>query len=238
MSRPWDGIFTEHEEAVRAAGGYGAHGGIGERPAVLIIDVVRNFTGFPGEDQLASIKRFRQSCGPAAWEAIPFIQRLLATGRERGFPVFFTRATALPAELRSSQRRKNARAARETDESRRIGSEYPDEIAPRPGEIVIEKTKPSVFFGTPLLSHLQTLRVDHLLVAGTTTSGCVRASVYDAFSYNFGITLVEECVFDRFPTSHRVNLWDMDAKFADVVPWAEVERELNAKFPVTAAARR
>ena len=102
---------------------------------------------------------------------------------------------------------------------------------------MIEKTKPSVFFGTPLLSHLQTLGVDHLLVAGTTTSGCVRASVYDAFSYNFGITLVEECVFDRFPTSHRVNLWDMDAKFADVVPWAEVERVLSAKFPVAAVAR-
>lgn len=230
--RPWDGLYGADELAVREAGGYGARGDIGERPAVLIIDIVRNFTGYPGEDHLASIKRFRQSCGPYAWAAIPHVATLIAAGRDRGFPVIFTRATRLPDELRLAQRRKNRRAASESAESVALGSEYPEEIAPLPGEIIIEKTKPSPFFQTPLLSHLQMLGVDHLLIAGCTTSGCVRAAVYDGFSYNFGQTLVEECVFDRFPTSHKVNLHDMDAKFADVVPVAEVLRELDEKFPL------
>ena len=235
VRRPWDGLYDEHDLAVRAAGGYGERGGIGRSPAVLVIDVVRNFTGDEGEAHLDSIRRFRQSCGPAAWAAIPHIRALIAAARERGLPVIYSRAARLPAELRLAQRRKNARAARESAESVERGSEYPEEIAPRPGEIIIEKSKPSPFFQTPLLSHLQMLGVDHLLIAGTTTSGCVRAAVYDGFSFNFGQTLVEECVFDRFPASHRVGLHDMDAKYADVVPIAEVIREVAARFPILAS---
>lgn len=227
---PWDRIFTDEERAVRAAGGYGKAGGIGDHPALLVIDVVRNFTGYPGESHLDSIKTFRSSCGPLAWEAIPHIRRLIASAREQRIPVIFTRATRLPEELRLAQRRKNSRAARETPESVAVGSEFPDEIAPLAGEIVIEKTKPSPFFQTPLLSHLQMLGIDHLLITGCTTSGCIRAAVYDGFSYNFGQTLVLEGVFDRFRTSHLVNLHDMDAKFADVVPVADVLRALEGKF--------
>ena len=72
----------------------------------------------------------------------------------------------------------------------------------------------------------------YLLVAGTSTSGCVRASVYDAFSYNFSLTIPYECVFDRFQTSHRANLFDMNSKFADVVSIDELETELDTRFPV------
>ena len=82
---------------------------------------------------------------------------------------------------------------------------------------MILKDKPSVFFGTPLMSYLHELQVDTLLVTGTTTSGCVRATVVDAFSYNFRVVVVEECVFDRGQASHKVNLFDMQAKYADVV---------------------
>ena len=236
--RPWDELFSDHERAVREAGGYGRSGGIGERPAVLVIDVVRNFTGYRGQSQLESIKTFRSSCGPAAWEAIPHIRALIAAARERKIPVIFTRATRLPEELRLAQRRKNARAARESAESVAVGSEYPEEIAPRGDEIIIEKTKPSPFFQTPLLSHLQMLGVDHLIITGCTTSGCIRAAVYDGFSYNFGQTLVLEGVFDRFETSHLVNLHDMDAKFADVRPIADVLRELDQRFPLARSAAR
>jgi nicotinamidase-related amidase len=233
-SRPWDGLYGDDELATWEAGGYGARAGLGERPAVLIIDAIRAFTGYRGEDHLTSVKTFRQSCGPYAWESIPSIQRLLEAGRSRGFPVFFTRAQLLPPELRGTRRRKNRRVGHE-GEAARIGHEYPKEIAPREGEIIIEKTKPSVFFGTPLLSHLQMFGVDHLLVAGTTTSGCVRASVYDAFSYNFSITIPYQCVFDRFPTSHRANLFDMNSKFADVVSIDELIADLDAKFPIAAS---
>jgi nicotinamidase-related amidase len=229
-ARPWDGLYGADELAAWKAGGYGARAGLGSRPAVLIIDPVRAFTGYPGEDHLESVARFRQSCGPYAWAAIPHIQRLLAAGRERGFPVIYTRASLLPPELRGTRRRKNSRVGREAHAEE--GHEYPPEIAPRPGEIIIEKTKPSVFFGTPLLSHLQMYGVDHLLVAGTTTSGCVRASVYDAFSYNFSITIPYECVFDRFQTSHRANLFDMNSKFADVIGLDVLLEQLDKAFPV------
>lgn len=232
--RPWDGLYGADELAAWEAGGYGARAGLGERPAVLIIDAIRAFTGYPGEDHLESVKTFRQSCGPYAWESIPSIQRLLAAGRARGFPVIFTRASILPVELRGARRRKNRRVGKESAETAAIGHEYPPEIAPLPGELIIEKTKPSVFFGTPLLSHLQMYAVDHLLVAGTTTSGCVRASVYDAFSFNFSITIPYQCVFDRFPTSHRANLFDMNSKFADVISIDELVTELDAGFPVAA----
>lgn len=230
--RPWDGLYGEDELAAWEAGGYGAHPGLGKHPAVVIIDAVRAFTGYAGEDHLTSVEQFRQSCGPYAWEAIPSIQRLLTAGRARGFPIIFTRAAILPIELRGAQRGKNRRAGKEGAEATAIGHEYPDEIAPLPGELIIEKTKPSVFFGTPLLGHLQNYGVDHLLVAGTTTSGCVRASVYDAFNYNFSITIPYECVFDRFPTSHRTNLFDMNSKFADVISIEELEDELNTSFPL------
>jgi nicotinamidase-related amidase len=233
--RPWDGLYGEDELAAWEAGGYGARAGLGDRPAVLIIDTIRAFTGYEGESHLESVKTFRQSCGPYAWESIPSIRRLLAAGRARGFPVIFTRAQLLPPELRGTRRRKNRRVGHEGDAAR-IGHEYPPEIAPLPGELIIEKTKPSVFFGTPLLNHLQMYDVDHLLVAGTTTSGCVRASVYDAFSYNFSITIPYECTFDRFQTSHRANLFDMNSKFADVISIDELEAELDAKFPVAEAA--
>jgi maleamate amidohydrolase len=87
---------------------------------------------------------------------------------------------------------------------------------------VIYKYKPSVFFGTPFTSFLNDMGCDSLLVAGTTTSGCVRATVIDAFSYNYRVAVVEEACFDRSQVSHAVSLCDMHAKYADVVRAAEV----------------
>jgi nicotinamidase-related amidase len=91
------------------------------------------------------------------------------------------------------------------------------EIAPQPRDVVIGKLKPSAFFGTPLASYLLELKVDTLIVCGTTTSGCVRASVLDAFSLGYRVAVVEECTFDRGEVSHAINLFDMNAKYADVV---------------------
>ena len=97
-----------------------------------------------------------------------------------------------------------------------------DEIAPRPEDVVIQKTKPSAFFGTPLLSFLIDLKVDSLIVCGGTTSGCVRAAVIDAFSQNLRCAVVAEGCFDRLESSHAMNLVDMQAKYADVVTAEEV----------------
>ena len=97
-------------------------------------------------------------------------------------------------------------------------------------DIVIRKQKPSVFFGTTLMSYLTELHIDTLIVGGTTTSGCVRATVLDAFSFNFKVSVVEECTFDRGQVTHKINLFDMNAKYADVISLEEAEDYL-AELP-------
>ena len=87
---------------------------------------------------------------------------------------------------------------------------------------MIYKQKPSGFFGTNMTSYLTLLGCDSVIVTGTTTSGCVRATVLDAFSLNYRISLAEEGCFDRSQASHAINLCDMNAKYADVVKTSEV----------------
>jgi nicotinamidase-related amidase len=96
------------------------------------------------------------------------------------------------------------------------------QVAPQPSDIVVLKQKPSAFFGTPLASYLTLLGADSLIVTGTTTAGCVRATVLDAFSQNYRVTVVEEGCFDRSQSSHAINLCDMNAKYADVRKLDEV----------------
>jgi len=108
------------------------------------------------------------------------------------------------------------------------GYEFVAEVAPREGDILIPKKHPSAFFATPLVSHLIDLGVDTLVVTGCTTSGCVRCSVVDAFSYNWRVLVPWDCVYDRSATSHAVNLFDMASKYADVAPAAEIIQKLNS----------
>ena len=220
--RIWDDVISEHDRQVFDAAGYGQRGGFGEKPALLVVDVTYDFTGDRPEPILESIKRFRNSCGEAAWEALPHIKELIDAARAAGVPVTYTHMAPRPDGVRcGGWARKNARALRSTEISQRIGNDFPPLIAPEPGDIVIKKDKPSAFFGTPLLSYLLALGADSVIVAGTTTSGCVRATVLDAFSYNLPVAVVEECTFDRGELSHKVNLWDMHAKYADVVSKGE-----------------
>src|SRR5262249_41102808 len=94
--------------------------------------------------------------------------------------------------------------------------------APGPQDIVIKKQKPSGFFGTNLASYLTLFGCDSVVVVGTTTSGCVRGTVVDAFSLNYRVALAEEGCFDRSEASHAVSLCDMHAKYADVASTPEI----------------
>lgn len=107
-----------------------------------------------------------------------------------------------------------------------VGYQFVREVAPVDGDILIPKKHPSAFFGTTLASHLIDLKVDSLVMTGCTTSGCVRASVVDAFSYNFHVAVPQECVYDRSPIAHGVNLFDMSQKYADVLPTDELLHSL------------
>lgn len=107
------------------------------------------------------------------------------------------------------------------------GYEFVREIAPRERDILVAKKHPSAFFATALVSHLIDLGIDTVVATGCTTSGCVRGTVVDAFSYNFRVAVPEECVYDRSTVSHAVNLFDMSEKYADVAPVAEILSKLR-----------
>lgn len=234
MSRIWDAVIPEEERRVFEAAGYGKRAGWGTSPALVVVDVNYNFVGDRPEPILDSIKRFRNSCGEVGWRAIPRIAKLLEAARATEVPIFYTtQGYRLDRLGLGAWGAKNARALEASPEAREIGPEIVREIAPGPGEVVVKKTKPSAFFGTPLSSFLTALQVDTLIMAGTTTSGCVRASAVDAFSLNYRVVVVEDCCFDRSETSHRVNLFDLNAKYADVLRLEEVLAHL-----ATLAGRR
>jgi nicotinamidase-related amidase len=215
----WDDILTERDKQVFAAAGYGKRQGFGHKPAVIVVDVNYNFVGDVPEPILDSIKKYRNSCGEEGWEGVYQIRRLLETARAKAIPIFYSTGQARTTTLNAGRwHGKNSRGEEDFAHRAFDGNEIVREIAPQEGDVVIHKDKPSVSFGTSLMSYLNELQVDTLLVAGTTTSGCVRATVVDAFSYNYKVVVVEECVFDRGQASHKVNLFDMQAKYADVVP--------------------
>lgn len=226
MSEPiWNKFLTERDKAVFGAAGYGARGGFGKRPALLVIDVNYAFCGDKSEPILESIKRWRNSCGEEAWPAVAAIKSLIDKAHEKGLPVMYT--TGIRREDNwdnGSWSWKNSRNKErpQVPTSNIDGNQIVDEIAPAPQDIVIYKQKPSGFFGTNMTSYLTLLGCDSVIVTGTTTSGCVRATVLDAFSQNYRVALAEEGCFDRSQASHAINLCDMNAKYADVVKTAEV----------------
>jgi maleamate amidohydrolase len=226
MSEPvWNEFLTERDKQVFGTSGYGARGGFGKKPALLIIDVNYAFCGEQPEPILESIKKWRNSCGEDAWVAIPYLKKLIDAAHEKGVPVIYT--TGVRREDgwdNGSWSWKNSRNGERPQAVgvNRDGNDIVDEIAPAPQDVVVLKQKPSGFFGTNMLSYLVLLGCDSVIVTGTTTSGCVRATVLDAFSNNFRVALAEEGCFDRSQASHAINLCDMNAKYADVVKTDEV----------------
>jgi len=221
--RVWDKFLTERDKQVFKAGGFGATLDMGKRPALLIIDVNYNFCGDRPEPILESIKRWHTSCGEDAWEALPAIRKLIDACRAKGIPVIYTTGTdrredGWDAGAWGYKNKRTDEHLKPEQRTNRDGNDIMDEIAPGPKDIVVHKEKPSAFFGTGLMGYLTMRKVDSLVGTGTTTSGCVRGSVIDAFSYNYRMQVVEEGCFDRSQASHAINLADMNAKYADVVP--------------------
>jgi maleamate amidohydrolase len=220
----WNKFLTERDKTVFGDSGYGARGGFGKRPALLVIDVNYAFCDEKPMPILESIKKWRNSCGEDAWVAMPYIRSLIDKSHEKGIPVIYTTGVRRDDNWDAgSWSWKNARGDEVPKVTNNLdGNEIVAEIQPSPQDIVILKQKPSGFFGTNMASYLTLLGCDSVIVTGTTTSGCVRATVLDAFSLNYRIALAEEGCFDRSQASHAINLCDMNAKYADVVKTAEV----------------
>jgi maleamate amidohydrolase len=214
--KPWDDVIPQSEREIYTAAGYGSSQPLGRRPIVLVVDTNYAFAGrrpLPIEE---AVRETRTSCGQAAWTAISAIQHLLAGARAASVAVLYsTGRRHASLSTMGGWAGKNVRAAE--DLRRGDDTEIVAEIATAPGDIVVEKSRPSAFFGTDLPGHLVLLRADTLLVAGGTTSGCVRATVMDAFSLGYRVAIVHECTFDRAMVPHKVNLFDMHAKYANVL---------------------
>lgn len=214
----WDEVISERDRRVYATAGYGQPQGLGKRPAILVIDMTYAFTGDRREPVLEAARRWPNSCGEEAFDAIDQIGRLLDAARRVKVPVVYTRGEYTRGGPEAGRwAAKMARMFESPPDAAVSGDEIVHQIAPQPGDLVIKKDKPSAFFGTPLVSYLVERGIDSLLVTGCTTSGCVRASVIDGFSYNYRIAVVEQAVFDRGEVTHKVNLFDMNSKYADVI---------------------
>ncbi len=211
--RKWEEIFTEADRALVKKTAMDGRQTFGKHPALIIIDVNRAFVGSQPKPILESVDEYRTSCGQTGWTALDNIRKLLAACRLRKMPIIYTTNDPLAIQFAWGPTKRSGKQANLDLEANEIA----DAIKPLPGEMIVRKTKASGFFATPLAQALTNWKADCLLIAGATTSGCVRATVVDAFSNRFPCFIVEECVFDRFDLSHLVNLWDMNAKYADVI---------------------
>jgi nicotinamidase-related amidase len=221
--RPWDGIVSSEDQQAYRAAGFGRSSGWGKRPALLIIDVQYRTVGTVPLPFAESIKEFPTSCGETGWKAVHAIAPLLGEFRERQWPVLYPHVA--PKQATDGGRLAAKVPAIMTIPAK--GYEFVAELAPRDGDVLVPKQHPSAFFATAMASHLIDCGADTLVVTGCTTSGCVRATVVDAFSFNFRVIVPEECVYDRGRVSHAVNLFDMSEKYADVAPVTEVLTKLR-----------
>lgn len=183
---------------------FGHASGFGTRPALLIVDFQNGF---------ASPAVFG---GGNIAEAIARTEGLLAACRRLGLPIAFTRVVYADDGADLGVFALKAPGLKKLTEASWEAAIVPA-LAPRPGEYVARKQQPSAFFGTGLFSWLSLQRVDTLIHAGCTTSGCVRASVVDGMSYNFRNVVVSDCVGDRALAPHTANLFDMGQKYADLM---------------------
>jgi len=223
--RPWSGIVPQRELDIYREAGFGRASELGSRPALLIIDVQYRTVGTERVPIEESMKEFQASTGEIGWAAVDKIVPLLNLFREREWPVIYPYVA--PKIANDYARIAEKTPGLMTPQGR--GYDFVAEVAPRDGELKLPKRHPSAFFGTPLTSYLIDMGVDTLVVTGCATSGCVRGTVVDGFSYNFRIAVPEDAVFDRSQTSHAINLFDMASKYAEVAPTAELLERLQQR---------
>ena len=213
-SHPWDDLIPSVDLEIYQKAGYGRTFGFGQNPVLLVIDVEYGFVGAKPKDSiLEAIKLFPNACGPAGWKGVSQIKTMLAAARKHRVPIIYFHTQRKPDSKPKYQGLH--------------GNEIIKTIKPRKGDVIIAKPSFSAFFGTNLLSHLVERKIDTLIVTGCTTSGCIRATVVDGYCYKYKVIIPEECVFDRASIPHQANLFDMNAKFADVVKLANVVEYLE-----------
>lgn len=196
-------------------GAFGKRIGYGKSPALIMIDFVEAY--------------FDRGCAlfADARPALDSALRLQAVARAAGVPVIYTNVVYNKSVLNGGRFYQKSMTLHNFIEGSPMGA-WPEGLVPAADELVISKQYPSAFFGTSLASTLTTLGIDTLIHTGVSTSGCVRATCVDCCSYGFIPIIVRDAVGDRHPAPHEANLFDMDAKYGDVVSEAEVTTYLQS----------
>ena len=196
------------DENYRQAG-FGRSLGQGVKACVLMVDFVRAYTD-PASPLFADVDAARLACAT-----------LLARARAAHVMIVHTNVQYEPGGLDGGWFYRKVPALRVFERGSPFGA-FADGVEPAAGEIVITKQYPSAFFATSLAPTLHMMGVDTVLICGLSTSGCVRASAVDAMQHGFRTIVVSDCVADRDPRPHAANLFDLAAKYADVIPSADI----------------
>jgi maleamate amidohydrolase len=199
-----------------AAGGFGQSLQPGRRPALLVIDFVRAYL-VQGSPLYAGVDAARDAC-----------RELLLAARAAGIPVLHTNVQYQPGGRDGGVffRKVPALKSFEAGAHPELAA-FAEGLEPAPGETVITKQYASAFFGTSLASTLTSLGIDTVLIAGVSTSGCVRASTLDACQHGFIPLVVRDAVGDRHSAPHEANLFDLQAKYAEVVSLKQAREYLQ-----------
>ncbi len=203
-------------EDVYAKQQFGQKTGFGRLPALLVVDFVNGFT----DPEILG--------GGNILDAVEATKPLLAFFRAAKLPVVFTRIVYADDGADAGVWCQKVPRLRDLTEKAHA-SQVVDALAPAEGELVIRKTQASAFFGTHLAAHFVGKGVDTVVLAGCTTSGCIRASAIDAMSMNYRVTVAKDCVGDRALGPHEANLFDMGQKYADLLTGGEVVAALKAR---------
>lgn len=226
----WEEWIPESDREIYRQANFGGEPQWGNRPALVIVDALWSFIGSRPVDVLEAIKEYPTACGKAGWDGMERIAAALAVFRRKDLPVVYVCASGGLAARHGSTTR---RAKRDPVLDARA-YEIPEPIAPREGEPVVVKSKASGFFRTPLDVLLRRDGVDTVLIAGSTTCGCIRASTVDAHSLGFNTFVLEDAVWDRSPFSHAVSLFELNMKYAHVLPVEAAMAEIGARYTASA----
>lgn len=192
-------------------GVWGGRIGFGERPVFLVVDFMQGYTT-PGAPLYA----------PGVVEAVAHAGPLLAELRRRGLFIVHTNIRYFAPDFADGGVWVRKAPVMRAMVDGNPEAEFCEAVRPLPGEPVITKQYASAFFGTSLAAMLTARGVDTVILAGCSTSGCIRASAVDAMQHGFRTIVVRECVGDRHTAPHEANLFDIDSKYGDVVSAAEV----------------
>jgi maleamate amidohydrolase len=205
---------------------------IGRRPALIGIDLYDLVYDGGPRPVIELMEQYPASCGEFAWKALPGTIELYKTARESGVPLIHVtydmRIETDPRNINPTNRKR-----RQPDLNL---YRIKEELAPRDGELVVYKKRASAFFGTPLSAFLNESKIDSLIMLGESTSGCLRSSVVEAWSFGYPVAVVGNCSFDRYQLSHDVSLLDMHLKYATVIDVAGALTMIRAQSQVRKAS--